>query len=225
MENSFSEIESLDLIKQMINTAKNNLQHGIGNIFLLWGYLVSAISLVNFILLLVLPPDQKYNSYVIWCLMAFGAPVHIRLIRKMENQQNVITYVDKIMSYVWIAFTVSIMTVIFSMIFSAILVLPAFTVVEQGHEFLRWFQWLFVTPIMLCLYGFALFISGKAYQYKPLAIGGIICWIASAFLIIAIHHPHILYIQQAVLTISALCGFVIPGHLLNQKEKSHVQGT
>jgi len=220
MEKEFSEKESLELINQMINSAKNNLQKGMGNIFLLWGYLVTLISLSVFILLLVLPHPMKYNSYMLWCFMAFGGPIHFWLVTKMEQQKMVRTYVDKIMSFVWIGFAVSIILVIPGIIISSLLMLPSFT--ETSHEFLRWFQWLFITPFMLSLYGFALFISGKAYGYKPLATGGIICWVASTLLLISIHNPYTLEIQQITLTISAICGFVIPGHLLNKKEKSHV---
>jgi hypothetical protein len=219
MENQFSEKESLELINQMINSAKNNLQKGMGNIFLLWGYLVAGISLAIFILLLVLPEPAKYNGYILWCLMAIGGPAHMRLIRKMEQQQMVKTYVDKILSFVWTGFAVSIVLMILGVI-SSLLVIPSFT--ETSHEFLRWFQWLFITPFMLSLYGFALFISGKAYGYQPLATGGIICWVASTLLLISIHHPYTLEIQQITLSISAICGYVIPGHLLNKKEKSHV---
>ena len=222
METHFSEKESLELITQMISSAKNNLQKGMGSIFLLWGYLVAVISLAIFLLMLFLPHETRYHSYMLWSLMAIGGPLHYRFVKKMEAQNLVKTYIDKIMDYVWIAFSVSIVTVIAGMIIQAILVLPAFSEVEPGHEFLRWFPWTFVTPVMLCLYGFALFVSGKAYQFKPLVTGGVICWIATAFLIIFFHHPHLLKIQQLVLFICAVAGFVIPGHLLRKKENAHV---
>ncbi|MEI7500299.1 MAG: hypothetical protein WCK84_07595 [Bacteroidota bacterium] len=222
MEQHFTEKESLELIGKMINSAKNNLQKGLGNIFLLWGYLVASISLVIFILLIVLPGETKYYSFFLWSLMAIGAPFHIRLIKKMEQQQLVKTYIDKIMDFVWIAFTISIVTFIAGTLITTMLVLPSFTEVEQGFEFLRWFPWTFVTPFMLCLYGFALFVSGKAYQFKPLVTGGIICWVATLVLLVSFHHPHLLKIQEMVLFISVIFGFIIPGHLLRKKENSHV---
>ncbi len=223
METQFTEKESLALITQMISSAKNNLQKGMGSIFLLWGYLVAGISLTIFLLMLFLPHETRYHSYMLWILMAIGGPLHYRFVKKMEAQNLVKTYIDKIMDYVWIAFTISIVIVIAGMMIQAILALPAFSEVEPGHEFLRWYPWTFVTPVMLCLYGFALFVSGKAYQFKPLVNGGVICWIATAFLIICFHHPHLLKIQQLVLFISVVFGFIIPGHLLKQKEKSNVQ--
>lgn len=222
MENQLSEKESLELISKMISSAKNNLQKGLGNVFLLWGYLVAVISLVIFILLTVIPGNGRFNAYFLYALMALGIPLHIRLIRKMEQQQLVKTYIEKIMEFVWIAFTISIATVIAGMLISTMLVIPRFTSVDQGYEFLRWFPWMFVTPFMLSFYGFALFVSGKAYQFRPLVTGGWVCWIATLALIAAFHHPYLPMIQQLVLFISVIFGFIIPGHLLNKKERCHV---
>jgi hypothetical protein len=225
METTFSEKESLDLISRMIHSAKNRLQKGTGKIFLLWGYLVATISFGIFILLLTLPGESRYYSYMLWAIMALGAPFHIRLVRQMERQQLVKTYIDRIMDYVWIAFTVSLLTVISGMLLHTLMLTLKSVVVEPGHEFLLWFPWLFVTPVMLLLYGLALFISGKAYEFKPLVVGGWVCWGGAFLLIIAFHHPHLLRLQQIVLCISAIAGFIIPGHLLNKKEQTDVQGT
>ncbi len=222
METKFSEKESLDLIKQMISSAKNNLQKGMGKIFLLWGYLVAVISLLVLILLFSLPGETKYFSYFLWCFMLIGAPIHWKLVKKMKQQQRVKTYIDKIMDFVWIAFSVSILTVIAGMLSTTILTMPAFRNFAPSFEFLRWSHWDFMTPFMLCLYGFALFVSGKAYDFKPLARGGMVCWIATFILIAGVHYPQLQEIQQLVLAVSAVFGFVIPGHLLVQKEKSHV---
>jgi hypothetical protein len=222
METSLSEKQSLELISQMIQSAKNRLQKGMGKTFLLWGYLVAVISLLIFILLILLPGESRYYAYMLWALMAVGAPFHIRLAKKMEQQQLVKTYIDRIMDYVWIAFTISLLTVISGMLLHTLMLSLKPLVVEPGHEFRLWFYWLFVTPVMLCLYGLALFISGKAYEFKPLVVGGYICWGGAFFLIIAFHHPHLLRLQQIVLCISAVAGFIIPGHLLNKKEQSDV---
>ncbi|MCX6285034.1 MAG: hypothetical protein NTW31_12460 [Bacteroidetes bacterium] len=218
MENLLSEKESLDLIGQMISTAKNNLQKGTGKIFLLWGYMVAIISLLTFILLITLPPETKYYAYYMWFLMFAAYPVHYVLLKNKEKEKLVMTYIEKVMNWVWIAFSISILVVVAGLIIAMVLVMPAFTDVRPGHEFDRWFQWLFITPLLLCLYGFALFVSGKAYAFKPLATGGVICWIATFIILISIHHVHVLAIQQIVLTISAVAGFVIPGHMLNRKE-------
>jgi len=222
MDTHLNEKESLELIGKMINSAKNNLQKGLGDIFLLWGYLVAIVSLSIFILLVVLPGESRYFSFYLWSMMAIGVPFHISMVRKMEYQKLVKTYIDRIMSFVWIAFTISVITMIAGILMTTVLVLPSFTETEPGQEFLRWVPWTLFTPIMLCLYGFALFVSGKAYQFKPLVTGGIICWIATLVLLVSFHHPQMLKIQELVLFVSVIFGFIIPGHLLRKKENGHV---
>ncbi|TSA27523.1 MAG: hypothetical protein D4R67_05925 [Bacteroidetes bacterium] len=244
MEDTFSEKESLDLIRQMIDTAKNNLQQGTGKVFLLWGYLVAGISLATTILLITLPGDNRYYAYYLWFLMAFGAPFHYLLIRKMERERLVMTYIDKMMRWVWIAFTVSILTVVIGLVLSSLLIYPALSAAKATDDFARlfqwifmpgsagayqpvdqfhfWFQWLFIPPFMLCLYGIALFITGKAYGFRPLYLGGIICWGSVLLLLVTIHHPYVLEIQQIFLCFCAITGYVIPGHLLRKKEGSDV---
>lgn len=222
MENSLSEKESLDLIGQMISTAKNNLQKGMGKVFLLWGYLVAGISMLTFILLILLPPDLRYYSYYSWFLMILGYPMHYMIIRKQEQERLVTTYIEKVMNWVWIGFTVSILIVVGGLLVATIHVVGNYPVVEPRYEFIRWFHWLFMTPFMLCLYGFALFVSGKAYGFRPLVNGGLICWAGTLVLLLSIHYSHTLLVQQAVLCISAVAGFVIPGHLLNVRDKQDV---
>ncbi|MBE0649159.1 MAG: hypothetical protein IH596_15410 [Bacteroidales bacterium] len=244
MENTFSEKESLAVIRQMIDTAKNNLQQGMGKVFLLWGYLVAGISLATTILLIILPGDSRYYAYFLWFLMVLGGPLHYLLIRKIERERLVKTYIDKMMHWVWIAFTISILTVVIGLILSSLFIYPALSAAEATNDvgqlfqwifmsgsagtnqpvdhFQFWFQWLFIPPFMLCLYGIALFITGKAYGFKPLYLGGIICWVSVLILLATIHHPHVLEIQQIFLCFCAIAGYIIPGHLLNKKESSDV---
>lgn len=222
MENALNEKESLDLIGQMINTAKNNLQKGMGKVFLLWGYLVAVISLCTLVLLNILPGESRYYAYYLWFLMALGCPFHYYLVKKMQDESLVKTYIEKLMTWVWIGFTVSILVVVFGMLFDTVLVYHFTKDIKVGNDFIRWFQWIFLTPFLLCLYGFALFVSGKAYEFKPLVIGGIICFLASFFLILSVHKTGTLSFQQLVLCLSAVAGFVIPGHMLNRKEHRDV---
>lgn len=222
MEDQFTEKESIALIGQMISTAKNNLQKGMGDIFLLWGYLVAGISMANGILLLALPHETRYYSFYLWALMMFGYPFHYLLVKKREQEMLVVTYIEKIMQWVWIAFTVSILLVVTGLLAATIHIVTAYPVVTPQYEFIRWFHWLFMTPFMLCLYGFALFVSGKAYNFKPLVTGGFICWAGALFLLFSIHFSQILVLEQVVLSICVIAGYVIPGHLLNKMDRSNV---
>lgn len=224
MENLLSEKDNLLLISQMINTAKNNLQKGMGNIFLLWGYLVAGISLGTLILWETLPGTSGYFAYFLWFLMIFGVPVHLGLIRKREKDRMVMTYIEKLMGWVWIGFALAIAVVVAGMLVDSVILVnyaPSHAI-DRSHEFIRWFQWLLLTPFILCLYGFALFVSGKAYSFRPLVIGGKVCFIASFLLLFSLHKTGVPGFQLPVLCISAVAGFIIPGHLLNRKERRNV---
>ena len=63
MEKEFNEKEGLELINSMILTARNNLQKGMGSIFLLWGYLIAFISILILILLITLPHGKEYFAF------------------------------------------------------------------------------------------------------------------------------------------------------------------
>ena len=225
MENLLNEKESLQLIGQMISTAKNNLQKGTGKIFLLWGYLVAGVSFATFVLSINLPKQTEYRAYFLWFFLILGMPVHFWLIKKRENERLVMTYIEKLMNWVWIGFTISILVVVFGMLFDSFILTYFAGDIKEGNNFVYWFQWLLLTPFMLCLYGFALFVSGKAYGFKPLVIGGIVCFLGSFFLLFSIHKTGVVYFQQMVLGVSAVAGFVIPGHMLNRKEHKDVQGS
>jgi len=231
MENSFSEKQSLELISQMISNAKNNLQKGNARVILLWGYIVAGISLATAILFFKLPEESKHDAFYLWFLAAAGIPFHFYLLKKISRENVVRTYIGDLMNKVWIGFTIAILLVVMGMLTDTLLVVfighpvkPASMSVRH-FEFVYWFQWLLLTPFILCLYGFALFVSGKAYRFRPLSIGGLICFIGAFFLLAGMHHLGVYPFQQFVLFICAVAGFVVPGHLLNRKEKKDVQGS
>ncbi len=220
MDSSFTEKESLALIGQMISTAKNNLQKGTGTVFLLWGYLVALISLVTFLLLLILPEPARYNAFYLWFLMAAGFPFHYLLVRRLENGPQVRTYIEQLMAWVWIAFTITILVAV-----AGLLAATAYRSANPGAPGAEgWFHWLFMTPFMLCLYGFALFVSGKAYRFRPLVSGGMFCMAAALVSLGFIYYSRITELNQIILCLSAIAGFIIPGHLLNGKQAKDVQG-
>ena len=75
-------------------------------------------------------------------------------------------------------------------------------------------------PFILAIVGFATFVSGSIYKFKPLIIGGIIFWISS-LLCIVFPGPD----QLLINAISTLAGYIVPGILLwnKSKKESNVQ--
>ena len=223
MENQISEKESFELINQMINSAKKNFQKGMGPVFLLWGYLVAGTCLATLVLLLVLPPRIMHLAYYTWYIMPLGLIPHFFLVRRLIRSQPVRTYVDGIMRVVWIAFTASILILVTGMILTSLMA-PLMQEASPA-AYLNWIHWTFIVPFMLILYGFALFVSGQAYRFKPLIAGGVICWVSTLVIFIFLRTDYSMYLQLIVLIVSVTAGFIFPEHLLNIKDKSDVSGT
>jgi hypothetical protein len=220
MENQLTEKESLELIGKMINSAKNNLQKGTGKIFLLWGYLTMFVSIINLLFLFLLPKETNYYAYIAWFAMPLGSIFHYILIRKSSMEGTVKTYIEQMLTYVWLAFSMSVLTLVVSMMLASI---PGFREQAGGMlNFLNWIHWMFLIPFMLILYGFALFVSGKAYRFKPMITGALICWGTTVIIFLMYENKHFMEVQLAGLIISVVAGYIVPGHLLNKKENGNV---
>lgn len=219
MENTLNQQESLELIGRMISSARNNLQKGTGKIFLFWGYLVVTVSLVNLFLLFTLAGEDRYLSYIVWCCMPLGLFFHFRLVKKVDREGGVKTYTEQVLDHVWIAFSISVLTVVISMLVASI---PGLNATDSRFAFMNWIHWAFLIPVMLILYGFALFVSGRAYQFMPMVMGSLVCWVMSFLIFLLMRSEYILELQLAALIVSVVAGYIVPGHLLRHKENSHV---
>ena len=155
MENTEKEMsseESLRVIQQMIHTAKRDFEDDSFH-YLLWGWLVFAASLGQFILY-----KQGFeHSEITWLLMPVGAVIAFLYGRKQEKTERVKTYVSDFVKYV-----------IGSMVISLFIVL-CFSGKLQTYTY----------PIIMILYASMLFIMGGILQFKPLMFGGITNWILS----------------------------------------------
>ncbi len=151
MEKELNEHESLALIQQMINSAKEEINDD-SFYYLLWGWLVFLACVLQYVLI-QLNVEQNYIGWMV--MMPVGAIASAVHGYKQEKRQRVKTFVDWIMKYVWISFAVSLLIVLF---FAFKLQLNAY-------------------PMVMMVYGMWLFVSGASIKFKPLIIGGIINWI------------------------------------------------
>ena len=112
---------------------------------------------------------------------------------RRAKKVKVTSYVDSLMKYVLVSFLVSLFIVLF---FMSKLGLSTY-------------------PMVMVVYGFWLFISGGALEFRPLKIGGAINWVLAAFAFFVGFEQ-----QLIVLAIAVLLGYIIPGHMLKNKFKS-----
>jgi hypothetical protein len=208
MEKELTEQDSLKLINEMIFQAQNNIQKGAGNMIIFWGYSITVIALLNIILLYAPLPAPHYSFWV-WTL-TIPLSIISHIIKWKKNKEAIVrSHFDRIINKTWIGFLISITIALLSIYMSVYL---------TGS----WKPCILITPIILTFTGIAQYISGIAMRFTPFVNGGYVFWCGALLsLLILIVLPYT-SAQLAILIISMLIGFVVPGHLLNRKVKNNV---
>lgn len=187
---NFSPKDSLLLIDNMINQAKNRFSEN-GFLYLLWGWLVFFCSIAHFILLKL---DLLKRPEIIWASCWLAVIFQIIYLGKRKKEEKVKTYSENIINYIWVSFGICMFVI---------------SVIISKTD-----SWHLINSLILVLYGTPTFLSGIAMQFKPLVIGGIICWglaVLSAFV-----PPIYVLLLLATAVISA---WIIPGYMLRTKYK------
>ena len=182
--------QKLNLIYEMITNAKQEINEN-GFIFLMWGWLVFFASMVNFAGLYFNYPQAS----MVWLLMIVGGIVTFIYYRKENKKEKVKSYIDSFLSYLWIAFGVSLFIVLF---FQQKLGMATF-------------------PMVMLMYGIGTFVTGGAIRFKPLVYGGIWCW-AMAVSAFFVDYK----IQLLLLALAVLGSYIIPGHILRNRYNGRI---
>lgn len=186
-EKNLTEKESLELISKMISTAKTTISDD-GIHYMIWGWGVFISAILHFVLLKTgyQQPSLVWVVFMPLCgVAAFVAG------RRQRQQARVRTFVEEYLTYLWIAFGVSL-----------------FSILSFANEI----GMNAVYPIIIVLYGIGTFVSGGALRFMPLKAGGIICWVL-AFLSVRVEFEY----QLLSIAASVLLAYIIPGYLLRKK--------
>lgn len=195
MEKEFSAEQSLALIEGMINKAKNNYSDD-SALYIVWGWVVFICSAGHFMLIKF--TSIKRPEYI-WMLMFLAVIFQIIFLAKRKKKENIKTYTDEILSYVWISFAVS------------MCIISVFSGAGKG--------WIEMYPVLLMLYGTPIFLSGIILRFLPLKIGGIACWC----LAVIAQFTESIYLLLLV-ALAMIAGWIIPGYLLKIKFKKQNHG-
>lgn len=188
---NFSPKESLLLIDNMINQAKNRFSEN-GFLYLLWGWVILLSSVGHFILIklqLFKHPEMIWMST--WLTIIYQV---IYLVRK-RKQETVKTYSEHIIGYVWMVFGISLGMISF--------------ILSKTNN------WEAMNPLLLMMYGMPTFLSGVIMRFTALKVGGIICWGLSIVAVLVA--PVYVLLLLAVAVIAA---WIVPGYLLRKKFKN-----
>jgi len=188
-----SGIESLKIIQNMINTAKNQFSEN-GFMYLLWGWAIFTLSISQFILKHFF---HEPRHYLVWTLVWVVLIIQAIYLWKKRKSVKVKTYAEEILKYVWICFVI-------------VMFLLSFMLSQNlGSGYIS-----LMNPVLLVAYGIPTFLSGIILRFRPLVFGGIGCWILSMIATFLSYDFTILMLSAAVVV-----AWIIPGYLLQAKYK------
>jgi hypothetical protein len=210
-EQQMTEKESLALIAQMIGRAKN-AYHDTGVSAMMWGAVIAVCALVK---CAELHFDFRLPFDIF--LLTFAAIIPQIIIGMREKKmRRARTYEDITMGYVWWTFGISIflLSLITNIMFPGMQRLaadyrqlsgnaPAFKLSE------------YTSSLFLLLYGMPTFITGGIMKFKPMLLGGILCWVCC---VAALFTP--VKIDLLLTASAAFCAWFIPGVIM---QKDHLR--
>ncbi len=150
--NSLSREESLEIITQMIETAKGNIR-GSSFYFLFWGWVVIAGNLGHFYLLEF--TDVAY-PYAVWLITIPAWIISMLYGYRQSAVEKVKTYSDTLIMWLWLSLTIGIVILIFS---------------GKFYDF--------ISPTILLFVALPTFMTGLILKFRPLIYGGSSFWIFS----------------------------------------------
>ncbi len=189
-EKEITERESMELITSMINKAKSQVSEN-GFLYIIWGWVILICCVVQLLSDHFFHyPKAYYTWFSTYAVVLFQI---IYLVRKKKSDIAK-TYTEEINGFVWIAFAIGAM-------------LMVFICISFGAPQL-------VLPLLLVFYGLPTFLSGAILKFKPLIIGGLCCWIL-AFISTFIRFEY----QLILIAVAVIAAWLIPGYLLQVKYK------
>jgi len=194
MEKQLTPQESLAIISTMIEKTKHSISDK-SHYFLLWGYAVFIGCTLQF----TLKKLEYEKHYLAWLVTVAAIILHIAFSIRDSKREKVSTYASDANAYLWMGIGFSFMVLAF-----------IFSYMEQG--------WRYCFPFYILFYGLGTFVSGGMLRYKPLMIGGGICYV------LAVVAVFIDYDMQILLTaISIFISYIIPGHMLRMEYRKQKQ--
>lgn len=181
-----TENESLKLITEMIGKAKSSY-HSNGSSSIMWGAVIFFCSLFNFFQM-----QFKFDiAFDIWWLMFVALIPQFYMLLKYGQKKNFVSYEEKTMRFVWWAFGASVLMLMF---------------------FNNYYRPSHSESLFLMLFGMPTFITGGMFRFKPMIIGGLICWV---LFLISLYTE--LKINLLLMALAALSAWLIPGIILRKK--------
>ncbi len=195
-DKKMNEKESLELITQMIQNTRRNLDMGSGNMFLLWGYIGTITTFVVCIGLYI--TKDPHWMWVFWGIPFIGTPLAIWLERKMQKQAK--AYSDKVLAEIWHILGGLCMGV------------------AIGATCMKHFE--FILPLAALIMSLGSMITGIIVRYKAFYLFSLIGLVIGLYMIlVAMGEYAPTYISLLCFAATVIFSMVIPGHILNNRAR------
>ena len=182
-QNAMTEEESLRLIGEMIGKAKRSyITKGIASV--VWGVLIIICSLLTW-------AQYQYGFNVgfdVWLLVFVAVIPQIYFSIKEKKEKRFIGHDEQTMTYVWSTFGICIFIL-------------SFYNSRFGNEH--------TTSLYMMMYGIPTFITGGVFKFRPMILGGLICWVLSIVSLFTSFATGMLFMASC-----GLFAWLIPGIIL-----------
>ena len=208
MNTSFNSEQSLALIHEMIQQARNNFGKAPSKTMIFWGYLVAFTAIANVILGRI--DGMENTCYLVWLLMIPGALVSWAIGRREKRSAAVRTHIDTVIGAIWAGYGISV-PVFLCFIYILAMVL------QDGRIMIL------ITPTFLTMMGTAHYATASACKYRPWYAVAVFFWLGALACMIPFCGKISSSSGLIILAVCMLLGSVLPGHILNYKaKKGHV---
>ena len=196
-DRKITEQESLELISQMIQNTRRNLDAGSGNMFLLWGYIGTIATLV--VCAGVYFTKDPSWMWGFWGIPVIGIPLGIYLEHKSQKRAK--AYSDKVLTEIW-------------RIMGGLCM--------AGATCMKQFE--FILPLGTLIMSLGSIITGIIVRYKAFYLFSLIGLAIGLYMMLAaMVEDAPTYTSLLCFAVAAVFAMIIPGHMLNiaaKKENS-----
>jgi hypothetical protein len=194
-DRELSQQESLLLIEQMIQTAKQE-QKDDGRSWILWGWMLFTASILTIVNL----HYRWYNTYFFWNLFGIASIILLlyATIRSLflKSPKPVKTYTKDLFTKLNVGFFISLTFIIVG--------------INTGIPPTKGFA------LLISLYAFWVLIYGSALNFKPSIIGAYVTWAFGIAALFSRSFELVMFMHA----LGVLSGYIIPGHIARREFKA-----
>ena len=111
-DENISGAESIQIIQNMINKAKNQFSEN-GFLYLLWGWAILICSIAHFVLLHYIKFEYHY---AVWFLTWLVVIIQFIYLRGQHKKRRVGTYTEDILKWVWLSFVIVMLMIVLAIL-------------------------------------------------------------------------------------------------------------